>query len=267
MTKNFTRRARFIPRTYPALALAGALLALAPTGCAEKPQRKIADMDPYVGGRPAPMQPIRRPPPRPEPVARRPAPQPSRPASGDSAWTPARGISGRWECIVIHHSGSDTGSPQSMREWHVRGRGWDDLGYHFVIGNGVNYPDGQVFVGGRWNQQKHGAHCKTPNNYYNDHGIGICLIGDLDDHPPTPKQIATLARLADFLTQKCRIPRSKIHTHGGVTHKTACPGKHFALSTVLRKMSSYASTGEDYEPDVEVALDPEFVSGPYPATP
>lgn len=239
------------------LALFAAITVFSQTGCAEKPERKIADMDPYVGGRPGAMRPIRSAPPRPAPVVRRPS-MPTRPrAGGDSGWTPAGGISPRWECIVVHHSGSDTGSPQSMREWHVRGRGWDDLGYHFVIGNGINFPDGQIFVGGRWNQQKHGAHCKTPNNYYNDHGIGICLIGDFDAHPPTQKQLASLARLASFLTQNCNIPQSKIHTHGGVTKKTACPGRYFTLAPVLRKMSVQTADSETAPLD-EVAMEPDL---------
>jgi hypothetical protein len=150
---------------------------------------------------------------------------------------PSRGISKRWECIVIHHSGSDKSTPQGMRDWHVNGRGWDGLGYHFVIGNGIGYPDGQVFVGERWAQQRHGAHCKTPGNHYNDHGIGICLIGNFNAHPPTAKQVKALARLASFLSDRCGFPRSKILTHGGVTNKTECPGSQFSLSPVLRQMS------------------------------
>ncbi len=136
-----------------------------------------------------------------------------------------------------------------MRDWHVRGRGWDELGYHFVIGNGVGYGDGKVYVGARWTKQMHGAHCKTPNNYYNDHGIGICLIGNLDSHTPTQKQMQSLSRLVSFLSSKCDIPQSKVNTHGGVTHKTACPGKHFSLQSLLRQLSAVSlADGESVDP-------------------
>jgi N-acetyl-anhydromuramyl-L-alanine amidase AmpD len=123
-----------------------------------------------------------------------------------------------------------------MRDWHVNGRGWDALGYHFVIGNGIGYGDGEVFVGERWQKQMHGAHCKTPDNRYNQRGIGICLIGNLDDHTPTRAQVETLARLVRFLVEECGIERSDILTHGGVTRKTACPGRYFSLAAVFQRI-------------------------------
>lgn len=219
--------------------LSGFSALLLGSGCAKPPESKIADLDPYVGGRPPPVRKLA------------PAPRPAAPRglSVDADWTPRGGFSRRWECVVVHHSGSDKSTPEGMRSWHMQGRGWDELGYHFVIGNGIGYGDGTVYVGNRWRQQKHGAHCKTPNNYYNDHGVGICLIGDLDRRAPTQKQIASLARLCAFLTTKCGIPKSKIMTHGGVTKKTACPGKNFSLAPVLRQMSQFAL----FEPD---AADP-----------
>lgn len=68
---------------------------------------------------------------------------------------------GRWETIVVHHSGSPDSGPQSMHEYHLN-RGWSGgLGYHFVIGNGVAYPDGEVFVGPRWKRQIDGRTART----------------------------------------------------------------------------------------------------------
>lgn len=200
------------------------------SGCAKQPGTTIAQMDPYVGGRPPaiarlPRHPVRIH--RPRTISPR----------GERGWIPPGGISPRWDSIVIHHSASDHSTPQGMRDWHVNGRGWVALGYDFVIGNGVGYGDGKVYVGERWRKQMHGAHCKTPDNHYNNHGIGICLIGNLQNHPPTPKQIAALARLLSFLTAKCGIPRSRILTHGGITGKTQCPGRYFSLQPVLREMS------------------------------
>ncbi len=211
---------------------AALLVSLAPLagGCVNEQASRIAQMDPYVGGRPAPMQSLDRPP------ARTGQAKPLT-AQADNGWTPRSGFSGRWDCIVVHHSASDKSTPQGMRDYHMRQRGWDELGYHFVIGNGVGYGDGQVFVGERWRRQMHGAHCKTPGNHYNEHGIGICLIGNLEAHPPTAKQVESLAKLASFLSTKCGIPQSRILTHGGVTKKTACPGRYFSLSPVIRQMS------------------------------
>jgi len=152
---------------------------------------------------------------------------------------------GRWQVIVVHHSASDNDSPASIDRWH-RQRGWDGLGYHFVIGNGVHYPDGQLYVGDRWRSQTHGAHCKTgpgvylnhkcPDNFFNDHGIGICLIGNLENHAPTPAQLDTLTRLIAALVRATTISPDAVYGHGEITHRTACPGGHCDLTTLRRRV-------------------------------
>jgi N-acetyl-anhydromuramyl-L-alanine amidase AmpD len=141
--------------------------------------------------------------------------------------------SDRWECIVIHHSATDFGGARRFDKGH-KNKGWDDLGYHFVIGNGSDTRDGTVEVGPRWKEQRHGAHCRSPEDYYNEHGIGICLVGNFDEEKPTAAQTRSLTKLVRFLSKKYDIPPNKIFTHGGVTHQTKCPGKHFDLKA-LRK--------------------------------
>lgn len=147
------------------------------------------------------------------------------PSTPDADWIPTR-PSDRWECIVIHHSGSEDGGAERFDEWHKE-RGWEGLGYHFVIGNGTDTGDGEVEVGFRWQEQEHGAHCKTDDGYYNQHGIGICLVGNFDSTEPTPAQMHSLVRLCRFLCKRFHIPPSHILTHGGITGKTDCPGKNF----------------------------------------
>ena len=143
-------------------------------------------------------------------------------------WRPPH-RSRRWECIVIHHSASEIGGAERFDDYH-RDRGFDELGYHFVIGNGSDTPTGRVEVGSRWAAQKHGAHCKTSDEYYNQRGIGICLVGNFDRHEPDDKQLRSLTRLVRFLCREYDIPPSKIYTHGGVTGQTRCPGKEFDLN-------------------------------------
>ena len=86
-----------------------------------------------------------------------------------------------WKGIVIHCSDSEFGNASLINEWH-KSRGWDGIGYHFVITNGIldsdkDYKksfDGQVESGRQLS--KSGAHARG----YNSTHIGICLIGKKD---------------------------------------------------------------------------------------
>ena len=157
-------------------------------------------------------------------------------------WFPkSRSISRRWTTIVIHHSATARGGAAKFDKFHRQENGWDELGYHFVIGNGTDTPDGYVEAGPRWNKQKHGAHCKTPGNYYNQHGIGICLVGDFTKTRPTPRQSASLNRLVRFLTVQCGIPVRRVTTHKAITGKTACPGYNFELAALRRSLMGPAT--------------------------
>ena len=84
--------------------------------------------------------------------------------SGPRGWVPPRHLEAarRWDGVVIHHSALDFGDADTYDRQH-RSRGWDSLGYHFVINNGNSsngHKDGEVEVGLRWKQQTKGAHCR-----------------------------------------------------------------------------------------------------------
>jgi len=130
-----------------------------------------------------------------------------------------------WRYIVIHHSATAQGNAASFDQSH-RARGWDELGYHFVIDNGNGGPDGRIEVGSRWTKQKWGAHIGgTPNNEYNNHGIGICLVGDFSDTMPSGAQLASLERLVRQLASKYKIDPDNIIGHrDGPNAATCCPG-------------------------------------------
>ena len=152
----------------------------------------------------------------------------------DPAWTPAR-KSGRWTSVVIHHSATTVGGADRFDEAH-RAKGWDGLGYHFVIGNGSDTADGEVEAGPRWRRQAHGAHCKTRTEYFNRHGIGICLVGNFEEDPPSPGQMRSLRRLVGFLCDEFDIPPSRVYTHGGITGETRCPGRLFDLKAFRQEL-------------------------------
>ena len=129
-----------------------------------------------------------------------------------------------WRYVVIHHSATDRGNAITFDKAH-RQKGWDEMGYHFVITNGRGGPDGDVEIGSRWRKQKWGAHCDTPDNEYNDYGIGICLVGDFRRQLPTPEQLISLRELVDFVTARYTIRPENVIGHNQAPHaNTECPG-------------------------------------------
>jgi len=142
-----------------------------------------------------------------------------------------------WRYIVIHHSATDRGSAALFDAAHRR-RGWEGLGYHFVIDNGRGGPDGRIEVGPRWLIQKWGAHCGgTPNNEYNNYGIGICVVGNFCDHLPSRAQLDSLKRLVMYLVQTYHISPANVIGHRDAPNAhTKCPGEklHKYLNEQLR---------------------------------
>jgi hypothetical protein len=179
-------------------------------------------------------------PPRPAPVVTtyRPSASPKAPlASGPREWTPSAPAR-PWKWIVIHHSATPGGSAALFDKMH-REKGWDELGYHFVIGNGTDSGDGQVEVGGRWPKQKWGAHAKTPDNRYNDYGIGICLVGDFQSDRPTAQQMQSLTKLVGHLMRTYRISQGNVIGHGD-TKATDCPGRFISIAQIRHAAQAVA---------------------------
>jgi hypothetical protein len=143
-----------------------------------------------------------------------------------------------WNWIVIHHSASDSGGAVIFDEWH-RKRGWDELGYDFVIDNGEGQPDGKVEVGSRWLKQKQGAHAKSPTGEYNDRGIGICLVGNFEKGNPTAAQWESLVRLVTYLSREYDISPDRIIGHHDVNKTTLCPGKNMDLERLRHDVAAF----------------------------
>jgi N-acetylmuramoyl-L-alanine amidase len=148
-------------------------------------------------------------------------------------WTPPKYVEKKWKAIVIHHSATDRGSAEIFDRYHKNGRGWEGVGYDFVIGNGNGSGNGQVQPTFRWRQQKIGAHCKTDyTNWANRDAVGICLVGNFNVTFPGSVQMSSLAKLVRFLSNRYKIPKSRIYGHNTTPRhsiKTDCPGKKFSM--------------------------------------
>jgi N-acetyl-anhydromuramyl-L-alanine amidase AmpD len=148
------------------------------------------------------------------------------------------GVSAReWTAIVLHHTATGQGSVESIHESHLA-RQWLGIGYHFVIGNGHGMSDGEIEPTFRWRQQLHGAH--AGHDEYNQHGIGIVLVGNFDEQPPTDAQLAAVKRLVADLQKQYDIDPERIIGHGDVK-ATACPGRLFPLDEIRSELHAAAS--------------------------
>jgi N-acetylmuramoyl-L-alanine amidase len=138
------------------------------------------------------------------------------------------------EGILIHCSASLFGSAIEINKWHLE-RGWDSIGYHFVICNGQvennNYLsclDGSIERGR--DIDKLGAHAKGYNSY-----IGICLIGC---ESFTENQFRSLKKLVKQLMVKYSIPLEKVLGHYEVSNKR-CP--NFDVGEFRERLTSIFS--------------------------
>lgn len=159
----------------------------------------------------------------------------------ENPWEPSAEIRD-WTAIVIHHTATDQGSVESIHETHLD-REWLGIGYHFVIGNGNGMPDGEIEPTFRWREQLHGAHAGSEE--YNQHGIGIALVGNFEEQPPTGAQLAAVKRLVAVLKSAYEIESERVIGHGEVK-ATACPGKMFPIEEVSQVTAAACPPGANW---------------------
>jgi LysM repeat protein len=150
---------------------------------------------------------------------------------------------GRWQYIVIHHSDVDTGTVKGMDDYHREVRHMENgLAYHFVIGNGSGMGDGEIAVGRRWTQQLDGGHLASEAQ--NKVAIGICLVGNFDEHRPTSREMDSLRALVQALMARCQLtPRAvKTHRQINIVH-TRCPGEKFPTQSFLNSLQAPGRQG------------------------
>jgi len=120
--------------------------------------------------------------------------------------------------IVVHCSATPEGkhfSTETIRDWHVKGNKWSDIGYHFVV-----ELDGKVKNGRPL--ERAGAHVRG----FNKNSIGICYVGGMTADMKQPKdtrndkQRESLINL--LIELKEQFPNAVIRGHRDYSPK-ACP--------------------------------------------
>jgi hypothetical protein len=135
--------------------------------------------------------------------------------------------------VIIHCSDSSFGNAALITTWHVLpkpiGRGWSNIGYHYVILNGRlsafkhhSYFDGHIETGRPLDDDKDiendeiGAHAVGWN-----HAVGICLVGLSGTF--TEAQLRSLAHLIKRLREQ--FGKIKVMQHSDVEpKKPQCAG-------------------------------------------
>lgn len=118
------------------------------------------------------------------------------------------------EYVVLHHTaGPPSQTPESIRDYHERVRGWPHIGYHYLV-----YQDGRVY--------------KTLPNLavpvcvrsYNPVSLCVALVGDFtkEGWPPDALGWAALRELKENLAKA--YPKARFVRHKDLV-PTECPGR------------------------------------------
>lgn len=138
--------------------------------------------------------------------------------------------------MIVHHSaGPNTSSNWaatvlSIWNFHVNTNGWCDIGYNWVID-----PDGIVYEGRGGGNNVKGAHFCAANSGT----VGICLLGNFENDPPTAAALTSLRKLLAWKACDSNLDPvgTSFHTGTGINldvisgHRdgcnTLCPGDAF----------------------------------------
>lgn len=124
--------------------------------------------------------------------------------------------------IIIHCTDTEEGRDYTIddvRQWHTlpppKGRGWSDVGYHYLI-----YRNGSVVAGRDVDQA--GAHCKGHNSY----SIAVCYVGGRgkDGKCRDTRTLQQRAAMTNLLIElRLRYPQAVIVGHSFWDPSKECP--------------------------------------------
>ncbi|XP_049644362.1 N-acetylmuramoyl-L-alanine amidase [Suncus etruscus] len=130
-------------------------------------------------------------------------------------------------CTGFRHCARDL---RSMQLFHQVTRGWDDIGYSFVVGS-----DGYVYEGRGWHWL--GAHTRG----HNSRGFGVSIIGDYSHKLPSERALRVLSQDLPRCAVRAGLLRPDYALLG---HRqlvpTECPGE--ALFQQIRSWPHFSET-------------------------
>jgi N-acetylmuramoyl-L-alanine amidase len=119
--------------------------------------------------------------------------------------------------IIVHCSDTNGGNAAAIRRFHMApppaGRGWEDIGYHYVIDQ-----DGTVEPGR--DEALIGSHCEGDNH----DSLGVCMVGIAEF---SEAQIDSLKHLLADLMNRYNLFSDHIFGHyemkSGIDQHKSCP--------------------------------------------
>ena len=119
--------------------------------------------------------------------------------------------------IILHCAATKEGrdiKTETIKSWHVKGNGWSDIGYHYVIELDGTVKKGRPIY-------RSGAHTKG----HNTGSIGVCYIGGIDiEKKPKDTRTEAQRNAMDELINELLVeyPNATIHGHNEFSAKS-CP--------------------------------------------
>lgn len=152
--------------------------------------------------------------------------------------------------VFIHHAAAEANA-YGIANHHVQTLGWEHIGYHFVVERNGTIEQTLPLTAKGYHisfSPKYGNDpSKAPGgdwDYWNAHGVAICLAGNCDVKAPTPEQWTSAVKLS--VAFKRGAPGIVVQGHGEVDGQhTACPGKYTDMdrfrADVARSLSGGAT--------------------------
>jgi hypothetical protein len=140
--------------------------------------------------------------------------------------------------MVLHHSASWTDNYQSIKNYHMKDRGWRDAAYHLILSNGsTDVPLGYLEATDRYRSLSYSVATKSIKR--NLHGLHLCIVGNYHEREVPKKLRASLAYALMCLQRKYKIPDERILFHRECS-PSVCPGKYITKAALKRWMNTEA---------------------------
>ncbi len=117
----------------------------------------------------------------------------------------------KWRNIIVH---SGDISRQNGRR------------YHFVVSPGGQTGE-TVRATKLWNEQLSGRHTEIPGRNFNVDSVGICLVGDFSQSPPSREQFTALVGLVRTLQENLSVPADRVYLYSDLNAEAGSPGVAF----------------------------------------